>query len=143
MGGLPGQQVRDVATLSEVFERAYAKWSAPEEEFVDELFGHHLRAQRLYSAGPFRLVRFIISQASWLGREAHVGEAIVGEDGRLGYLKTYRLSAQQVQRLTLLRQLEACDWDVKRASELTRSMYPMGLKQKMRELGLGYLLRER
>lgn len=141
-GEQPGQKVRDVATLSEVFERAYAKWSEQEEEFVDELFGHHLKAQRLYSAGPFELVRFI-SQASWLGREAHVGEAIVGEDGHLGYLKTYRLSAQQVQRLTLLRQLEACDWDIKRASELTQSMYPMGLKQKMRELGLGYLLRER
>lgn len=138
-GERPGQQVQDVGALSEVFERAYAVWSH-EAAPMGELFGQRLSAQRLYNAGPFKLVRFV-SEVVWPSSEAHIGEAIVGEDGRIGYLKTYRLSAEQVQRLTLLRQLEACDWDIKRASELTQAMYPMGLKQKMYALGLGYLLR--
>ena len=46
-----------------------------------------------------------------------MGEAIVRDNGRLEYLKTYRLSAAQTRRAYLLQLLAEADWHLDTAAE--------------------------
>lgn len=134
----------DVDGLLQAYERAYARWSGESvgvEALKDEIFGQTVPSQRVYKAGPYELTRFVTAPTAY-SHEAHIGESIVDAQGRLGYLRTYRLSSQQVLRLALLQLLAECDWSLSRASELAAGRYPMPLHQMLIKNGLGYLLKE-
>jgi hypothetical protein len=73
--------------------------------------------------------------------ENHVGEAIVGEDGTLEYLKTYRLSAAQTRRAYLLQQLASAGWKLDAAAESLHATQDE-LILRLRNAGFGYLLKE-
>ena len=68
-----------------------------------------------------------------------MGERIVREGGGLEYLKTYRLSDDQVRRAFLLETLAAAGWRFDEAAArlgVTRHE----LARRLRDAGLGYVL---
>ena len=102
-----------------------------------DLLGHTVRSERVYTAGPFTLQRFVTDLS--LNGDNHMGEAIVRDDGRLEYLKTYRLSAAQTRRAYLLQLLSEAEWHLDTASErlhVTRDDFVLRLEKA----GFGYLL---
>ncbi|WP_335980877.1 ARPP-2 domain-containing protein [Streptomyces sp. CA2R106] len=97
------------------------------------------RAQRVHRAGPFTLHRFL--PAFRPRQENHIGEAITAADGRIAYLKTFRLSEAQVRRGHLLSRLAAHDWHfADTAADL--GLTPAELAQRLRSAGVAHLLRQ-
>lgn len=77
------------------------------------LFPREVRADRVRTAGRFELIRFAtgfdVAGATRDGE--HIGEALVDGDGRMAYLKTYRLDRGQIRRGYLLSELARVGWD--------------------------------
>ncbi|BBA95825.1 hypothetical protein RVR_840 [Actinacidiphila reveromycinica] len=97
------------------------------------------RAQRVYRAGPFTLQRFL--PAFRPHQENHIGEAITTRNGRIAYLKTFRLSEAQVRRGHLLTRLAANDWQFgATAGEL--KVTEAELARRLTSAGFGHLLRQ-
>jgi hypothetical protein len=97
-------------------------------------------ARTVYRAGDFTLLRFL--PAFRPRTENHVGEAITTADGRLAYLKTFRLSEAQTRRGHLLSTLAAHDWSLPRAAEaLGRS--EADLRTRLAGAGFAALLKHR
>lgn len=103
------------------------------------LFGAEVNSERVYEAGAFLLQRFHTSLVP--SAENHVGEAIVGEDGTLEYLKTYRLSASQTRRAYLLQQLASAGWKLDAAAKRLNATQDE-LAVRLHNAGFGYLLKE-
>ncbi|WP_326691182.1 hypothetical protein OIE63_31210 [Streptomyces sp. NBC_01795] len=95
--------------------------------------------QRVQGLGRFTLSRFLPSFRP--KRENHIGETITDRAGRLAYLKTFRLSENQVRRGHLLDQLAAHDWHLARtAAALGTGEAQLGMR--LESAGFGYLLRQ-
>jgi hypothetical protein len=70
-----------------------------------------------------------------------MGETIVDEEGRLAYLKTFRLSQGQVRRGHLLSRLAASDWNLEEAARAVGTDAE-GLALRLERSGFGHLLRQ-
>ncbi|MBW4620714.1 MAG: hypothetical protein KME17_15340 [Cyanosarcina radialis HA8281-LM2] len=130
-------KIDSLADLQQAIAQMRSDWAAFQGFMASNLLGCQLTAQRVYTAGPFSLQRFITDLH--LKDENHIGEAIVRDNGELEYLKTYRLSAAQTRRVYLLSQLAACGWQLDRAAERlgnTREDFVLRLEKA----GFGYLL---
>ncbi|WP_329176221.1 ARPP-2 domain-containing protein [Streptomyces sp. NBC_01477] len=97
-------------------------------------------ARALYRAGDFTLRRFV--PAFRPRTESHIGEAITAADGRVAYLKTFRLSEAQIRRGHLLSCLAAHDWHVARAAA-DLALTPAELTARLRTAGFAHLLRHK
>lgn len=137
---LAADRVSSLADLRAEVGRHRAGW----EEFHDSLMmaplltpAYHCdTVQRL---GPFSLWRFR-PPFDRVG-ESHIGEAISDADGRLAYLKTFRLSDAQVRRGYLLTQLAAHDWQID-ATAAALNTDARGLALRLDRAGFGYLIRQ-
>lgn len=95
--------------------------------------------QKVYRAGEFTLSRFL--PAFRPREENHLGETITAPDGRIAYLKTFRLSEAQIRRGHLLSRLAAHDWHLgATAAELDLTEAQLGLR--LESAGFGALLRQ-
>jgi hypothetical protein len=103
------------------------------------LLGKRVRAEKIYRAGPFQLLRFSTELSP--SEENHIGEAIVRENGDLEYLKTFRLSAAQTRRAFLLSELAAQNWNLEAAAEKLRQSKD-DLIRRLEKAGFDYLLKE-
>jgi hypothetical protein len=93
----------------------------------------------VYRAGEFTLSRFL--PAFRPREENHLGETITAPDGRIAYLKTFRLSEAQIRRGHLLSRLAAHDWHLgETAAELDLTEAQLGLR--LESAGFGALLRQ-
>ncbi|MGW7694943.1 ARPP-2 domain-containing protein [Streptomyces asiaticus] len=107
-------RIRDGAVGSLAELRAEAARNQREwAEFHDHtmaggLLDESYSLQRVRTMGPFALSRFL--PPFHRNTEQHIGETITHEDGRLAYLKTFRLSEAQTRRGHLLTLLAAHDW---------------------------------
>jgi len=102
------------------------------------LTGEYTR-QTVHDMGPYRLSRLLPSFER--RRENHLAETITDASGALAYLKTFRLSENQVRRGHLLSSLAASDWhlaDTAAALGLT----PPALAARIESAGFGHLLRQ-
>ncbi|MBI0297238.1 hypothetical protein JBE04_22910 [Streptomyces sp. PRKS01-29] len=97
------------------------------------------QVQRVRRMGPFALSRFL--PPFHRRTEQHIGETITHEDGRLAYLKTFRLSEHQVRRGHLLTRLAAADWNLGAAAGLL-GVTPAQLALRIEAAGFGALLRQ-
>ncbi|WP_309147796.1 hypothetical protein [Streptomyces sp. NTH33] len=89
--------------------------------------------------GRFTLSRFLPPFRP--RQDNHIGEAITDEHGRTVYLKTFRLSENQVRRGHLLSRLAAHDWHLAdTAAELGLTEAQLGLR--LETSGFGRLLRQ-
>ncbi|GGT25472.1 hypothetical protein GCM10014713_18040 [Streptomyces purpureus] len=73
------------------------------------------------------------------GREQHIGEMITDRKGRAAYLKTFRLSENQVRRGYLLQSLADHDWHLGRTAQALGSSYAEVVR-RIRAAGFGSLL---
>ncbi|HLV74336.1 hypothetical protein [Actinomadura hallensis] len=87
----------------------------------------------------FELSRFLPSFG--LRGEHHIGEVITGRDGRIAYLKTFRLSDAQVKRGFLLKTPAAHGWRLSAAADAlgTDETTPA---MRIERSGFGHLLRQ-
>ncbi|MEV5831393.1 hypothetical protein AB0L25_38085 [Spirillospora sp. NPDC052242] len=138
--GIDDAQIRSLADLRVAADLGRAEWA----EFHDGVMarwifderGTYRHVQRLYG---FHLTRFLPSFE--LKRENHIGEAIVDEDARVAYLKTFRLSDGQIRRGHLLSRLAGHDWRLRTAAA-AMNVTEANLALRLERSGFGYLLRQ-
>jgi len=130
-------KISGLADLRAALGRVRSDWAGFQGFMAHDLLGRPVQSKRVYQAGPFTLQRFITDLNP--AGENHMGEAIVRDDGRLEYLKTYRLSAAQTRRAYLLQLLAEAEWHLDTAAErlhVTRDDFVLRLEKA----GFGYLL---
>lgn len=108
-------EIDSFAGLSEALARASRDWAAFDVDSAGGLVGREVHAERVYTAGPFTLHRFLTGLVP--GQENHLGERIADPSGELMYMRSYRLSEAQVKRGYLLSQLAAVDWSLSALAE--------------------------
>ncbi|MFI7616476.1 ARPP-2 domain-containing protein [Nonomuraea terrae] len=97
------------------------------------------RVEEIYRMGRFTLSRFLPSFER--KGDNHIGETITDEEGRLAYLKTFRLSEAQSRRGHLLSVLAAHGWSLpEAAAALGIDVAALGMR--LERAGFGHLLRQ-
>lgn len=140
---LDGAAVRDLATLRAELDRQTAAYADFHAFMASGLAGRDLELRPVRRCGPFQLDSFLTAfeeEAPDAG-EQHIGERIVDAEGRLLYLKTFRLGRGQIRRVRILKHLAACDWNLEHAKARWRG--GGRLDTRMKAEGLGYLLAPR
>ncbi|MFD0884484.1 hypothetical protein ACFQ08_07940 [Streptosporangium algeriense] len=132
-----------VGSLADLRARAREQreeWAAFHDRVMaDGLLGADHTYRRVHEMGGYRLSRFLPSFERQ--RENHIGELITDGAGRLAYLKTFRLSENQVRRGHLLTRLAACGWNLaETAAALGVTERELGLR--VEAVGFGHLLRQ-
>ncbi|MFC4115366.1 ARPP-2 domain-containing protein [Nonomuraea zeae] len=132
--------VSSLADLRAQAERREEEWA----EFHDSVMAAALlrapaRVEEVYRMGRFTLSRFLPSFER--KAENHIGETITDADGRLAYLKTFRLSVAQTRRGHLLSELAAHDWSLRDTAEAL-GIEPRALGMRLVQAGFGHLLRQ-
>lgn len=136
---ISGSQVRTLADLRAAARRQRTQWS----EFHDSVMAAELLEasydlRRVYRLGDFTLSRFLPGFRR--GEPNHLGELITDRRGTTAYLKTFRLSENQVRRGHLLNQLAANDWNLAATAE-AMGVSEAQLGQRIQSAGFGALLR--
>lgn len=126
----------DLRAAARAQERAWA-------EAHDGLMARDLREtsytfERVYRMDTYDLYRFLPPFLRG-GQEQHIGELIADHKGRTLYLKTFRLSENQIRRGHLLRRLAECDWHLGRTAEALGTTYAE-LARRVENAGFGSLL---
>lgn len=139
--GVPDIDAEAVHSLDDL-ERAVCEMRAAFASQQHDLAAGLLRAElvfeHLHTMRDFTLERFLPSFDP--SSDNHVGEQVLGPDGELAYLSTYRLSAAQAKRGYLLSRLVAHGWDLALAAgELGTDVE--GLVLRLRNAGFGYLIK--
>ncbi|MFC9927839.1 hypothetical protein [Streptomyces sp. NPDC127190] len=137
---IPDQQIRSLADLrTAVAEQEHAWTRFHDTTMATGLLEHTYTWQSVYRMGRFTLSRFL--PAFRPKQENHIGEAITDDSGRIAYLKTFRLSENQVRRGHLLSRLAAHDWHLAdTAADLGIGEAQLGLR--LESAGFGFLLRQ-
>lgn len=131
--------ITDLAGLAARVDAQRSLLARTAADLARTVFEEPVRLTPSYTAGPFRLFRS--ASASDDPIERHIGELILRPDGTLGYLRTYRLTREQISRFDLLSALAAAEWHPERtASNLGLTLAE--LVQKLDRLGLSGLLTE-
>ncbi|GAA3419514.1 ARPP-2 domain-containing protein [Streptosporangium vulgare] len=132
--------VRSLADLRAQARRQRDEWAAFHDQVMaGALLGADYTYQHVYEMGGYRLSRFLPPFERQ--RENHIGELITDGAGRVAYLKTFRLSENQVRRGHLLTRLAAAGWNVAdTAAALGVTEHELGLR--VEAAGFGHLLRQ-
>lgn len=133
----PASAPKDLAAVAARVDRARHAWRAYSAEQSRGLFGPKMRAEVLRRKQGFVLRRFRSSLLR--GDENHIGECIHDAEGRLAYLKTFRLSTAQTRRARLLSTLGEVNWNLKAAAAKLKVGLP-DLLGRLERAGFGYLL---
>ncbi|MFI6507095.1 ARPP-2 domain-containing protein [Streptosporangium sp. NPDC050855] len=132
--------VRSLADLRAGARRQRDEWAAFHDRVMaGALLGGDHTYQRVYEMGGYRLSRFLPSFER--RRENHIGELITDGAGRLAYLKTFRLSENQVRRGHLLTGLAATGWNLADTAVALGVTEPQ-LGLRIEAAGFGHLLRQ-
>ncbi|MFB4266235.1 hypothetical protein [Nonomuraea sp. GTA35] len=132
--------VTSLAGLRAEAERHEREWAG----FHDSVMAAGLlrapaKVETVYRMGRYTLSRFLPSFER--KSENHIGETITDEDGRLAYLKTFRLSEAQCRRGHLLSELAAHGWSLAATAATLRISVPL-LAARLERAGFGHLLRQ-
>ncbi|MER6807957.1 hypothetical protein ABT299_01645 [Spirillospora sp. NPDC000708] len=138
--GIDGAGIASLHDLRAAASRRRDEWAAFHDEVMaGDLFDEDGTSQRVQRLHGFELSRFLPSFG--LRKENHIGETITGEDGRVAYLKTYRLSDSQVRRGHLLTRLAAHEWRLD-ATAAALGIGEAALALRLERAGFGHLLRQ-
>ncbi|MFD3333233.1 hypothetical protein ACFWV1_11400 [Streptomyces sp. NPDC058700] len=131
--------IRTLADLRAAAREQERAWAAAHDGLMArDLLETSYAFERVYRAGPFDLYRFLPPFRRG-GREQHIGELITDRKGRAVYLKTFRLSENQIRKGHLLQRLASCDWHPGRTAEALGTSYAEVVR-RVRGAGLGGLL---
>ncbi|KUO02706.1 ARPP-2 domain-containing protein [Streptomyces caeruleatus] len=136
---ITGAGVRSLADLRAAAVRQTAQWA----DFHDTTMAAGLLEQGCTWEEVRRMGRFTLSRFLPTFRpkqDNHIGEAISDEQGRIVYLKTFRLSESQVRRGYLLSHLAAHDWHLADTAAAL-GMEKAQLCHRLESAGFGHLLR--
>ncbi|SEG65423.1 hypothetical protein SAMN05444920_103732 [Nonomuraea solani] len=97
------------------------------------------QVEDVYRMGRYTLSRFLPGFER--KAENHIGETITDADGRLAYLKTFRLSVAQTRRGHLLSVLAEHGWSLP-GSAATLRISEAALGMRLVQAGFGHLLRQ-
>ncbi|GAA4636888.1 hypothetical protein GCM10023196_088450 [Actinoallomurus vinaceus] len=132
--------VRSLADLRAAARAQQDEWAAFHDEVMaGGLLGGDYTYEFVHELGPYRLSRLMPSFERQ--RDEHIGELIDDETGRLAYLKTFRLSENQVRRGHLLTRLAANDWRLS-TTAAALGVAETELVRRIEAAGFGYLLRQ-
>ncbi|GAB7033947.1 hypothetical protein AB0G35_21545 [Streptomyces sp. NPDC021749] len=135
---IAAEYVTSLAELRSAAERQQQEWESRHAALMaGELLDESYEVRQVYRMGRFRLCRFLPPFA--LHRTQHIGEMITDDKGRVGYLKTFRLTDKQVRRGHVLHRLAAHDWHVGRTAEAMGISAPE-LLRRVAHLGFAGLL---
>ncbi|MCB8906695.1 MULTISPECIES: hypothetical protein [unclassified Streptomyces] len=133
--------IRTLADLRAAAREQERAWAVAHDGIMArDLLETSYAFERAYRAGPFDLHRFLPPFERG-GREQHIGELITDRKGRTAYLKTFRLSENQIRKGYLLRRLADCDWHLGRTAEALGTSYAEVVR-RVRSAGLGTFLNE-
>ena len=136
---LDESEINSLKTLRLAIDKMRMDWASFQGFMADGILGRKLQSKIVYSAGPFRLQRFITDIQ--LKKENHIGEAIVRENGELEYLKTFRLSTTQTKRVYLLSKLAEHNWNIDATAKASGNNYDEFVN-RLEKAGFGYLLNQ-
>ncbi|MBO2462814.1 ARPP-2 domain-containing protein [Actinomadura violacea] len=137
--GIDGAGIRSLADLRAAATLYREEWAAFHDRVMAwDLFDEEGVTQRVQRLHGFVLSRFLPSFG--LRKENHIGETITGEDGRVAYLKSFRLSDSQVRRGYLLKRLAARAWRLDATAEAL-GIEEHALALRLEQAGFGNLLR--
>ncbi|MET8046590.1 hypothetical protein ABZU75_03245 [Streptosporangium sp. NPDC005286] len=132
--------VHSLADLRVRARRQQDEWAAFHDRVMaGGLLDADYTYQRVYELGGYRLSRFLPPFER--RRENHIGELITDGAGRLAYLKTFRLSENQIRRGHLLTRLAAADWNLADTAVMLGVTEPQ-LGLRIEAAGFGHLLRQ-
>lgn len=127
-------KVHSLSDLRAAVQELRNDWATFSKTLAAGLLDVPVNAQKVYQTGQFTLERFISELDPAF--ENHIGERIVGPDGSLQYLKTFRLSAAQTRRAYLLKRFSECDWHLPTlAEELQTTESELLLRFQKADLG--------
>lgn len=133
-------EIRSLDDLRTAVTLRQEEWAAFHDRVMaGQLFDEEGSRQVVQYLNGFELSRFLPSFA--LRRENHIGETITDEDGRLAYMKTFRLSEAQVKRGYLLKRLAEHDWRLG-ATAAALGADKAALALRLERAGFGHLLRQ-
>lgn len=132
-------KVSSISDLRDELSRLRGDWSGLHKLMATDLFDRPVRAEQVYSMGPFQMRRFMTELDP--RTENHIGEVILRSDGTLEYMKTFRLSAAQCRRAYLLKQLADSMWNLEGCAEKLNCAKNQ-LTLRMEKAGFGYLLHQ-
>ncbi|WP_341526826.1 hypothetical protein WKK05_30515 [Nostoc sp. UHCC 0302] len=133
-------QINSLADLRGAIAKMRSDWASFQGFMAEGLLQRQLHTQRVYTAGPFVLQRFMTNLQ--LKQENYIGEAIARENGEIEYLKIYRLSEAQTRRAYLLSKLAEHNWNLDataKALSHTREEFV----HRLETAGFGYLLNQK
>ncbi|NVI92646.1 hypothetical protein [Actinomadura sp. BRA 177] len=131
------RSLEDLRTAAEIQQEEWASFH--DGVMAGQLFDEDGSRQVVQHLHGFELTRFLPSFA--LDGENHIGEAITDAEGRVAYLKSFRLSDAQVRRGYLLRRLAEHDWRLS-ATAAALGADEAALVLRLERAGFGYLLRQ-
>ncbi|MEV3939138.1 hypothetical protein AB0K52_24570 [Glycomyces sp. NPDC049804] len=137
---LDADAVDTIADLRAAIDTARRDWTA----FHDGVMAAGLLDADYVFTAEYQMERYTLQRFRPRfepGREAHVGEAITADDGRLAYLRTFRLSESQSRRGRLLQTLAENDWNLE-ASAATMGIVVPALAARLHAAGYGHLFRQ-
>ncbi|WP_328945018.1 hypothetical protein OG259_29555 [Streptomyces sp. NBC_00250] len=131
--------IRNLADLRAAAREQERAWAVAHDGLMArDLLETSYVFERVHRMGPFDLHRFLPPFTRG-GREQHIGELITDRKGRTAYLKTFRLSENQIRKGHLLRRLADCDWHLGRTAEALGTSYAEVVR-RVRGAGLDSLL---
>ncbi|MCO6008586.1 hypothetical protein NE236_26795 [Actinoallomurus purpureus] len=132
--------VRSLADLRAAAAAQRDEWATFHDEVMaGGLLSGDYTYEYVQEVGPYRLSRLMPSFERQ--RDNHIGELIDDDAGRLAYLKTFRLSENQVRRGHLLTRLAAGDWRLS-TTAAAMGVTEFELVRRIEAAGFGYLLRQ-
>ncbi|WP_395360255.1 ARPP-2 domain-containing protein [Streptomyces sp. YH02] len=131
--------IRTLADLRAAAREQERAWAVAHDGLMArDLLETSYAFERVRRTGPFDLHRFLPPFERG-GAEQHIGELITDRKGRTAYLKTFRLSENQIRKGYLLRRLADCDWHLGRSAEALGTSYTEVVR-RVRSAGLDPLL---
>ncbi|URN03445.1 hypothetical protein LUW74_08890 [Actinomadura madurae] len=132
--------IRSLDDLRTAVTLRQEEWAAFHDGVMaGQLFDEEGTRQVVQYLHGFELARWLPSFA--LRGENHIGETITDGDGRIAYMKTFRLSEAQVKRGYLLKRLAEHDWRLG-ATAAALGADKAALVLRLERAGFGYLLRQ-
>ncbi|MGW2561860.1 ARPP-2 domain-containing protein [Streptomyces sp. NPDC001514] len=135
--GLQLETLADLRAAARAQERAWEE--AHTGLFARDLLETPYAFERVHRMGTYALHRFLPPFHRAQEASQHIGELITDHKGRTAYLKTFRLSENQIRRGHLLRVLAGHDWHLGRTAEALGSSYAE-LVRRIRNAGFESLL---
>ena len=130
--------VKTFNDLRTQLDRLRSDWSDLHRLMTTNLFDCPIQMEHVYKMGPFKMERFI-SDLDPKG-ENHIGETIT-RDGRIEYMKSFRLSGSQTRRAFLLQQLAQSNWELE-ACAVKLACSKNQLVYRLQNAGFGYFLHQ-